>query len=130
MDRAAGTRRLQQALHAMKKGVSTMKAKAIFALVFALVLGGMSAAFAQNAKSVCAFEDSATKKCVVSFACQHENTQICDVVTQYLKTRELRNIQVTPEMRINEVCEPDGTFMCTCCSVKAGCYPCPTKKIQ
>ena len=25
------------------------------------------------------------------------------------------------------VCEPDGTFMCTCCSVGAGCYPCPKK---
>jgi hypothetical protein len=112
-----------------------MKAKIIFALMSALLLGGTSGAFAQyqkpDQKSVCAFEDAATKKCVVGFVCQHENTQICDVVTKYLQTRELRNIQVTPELRgLNEVCEPDGTFMCTCCSVKAGCYPCPVKKIQ
>ena len=108
-----------------------MKAKVIFALMSALVLGGMSVAFAQNQKSMCAFEDGATKKCVVGFVCEHENTEICDVVIKYLKTRELRNIRVTPEMRgLNEVCEPEGTFMCTCCDVKAGCYPCPTKKIQ
>ena len=107
-----------------------MKAKVIFALVSALVLGGMSVAFAQDKKSVCAFEDAATKKCVVGLVCQHENSELCDVVVKYLKTRELRNIQVTPEMRVNEVCEPEGTFMCTCCSVKAGCYPCPVKKVQ
>ena len=110
-----------------------MKVKVIFALISALVFGGMSVAFAQNQKPMCAFEDGATKKCVVGFVCESEDTKTCDVVINYLKTRELRNIQVTAEMRrggLNEVCEPDGTFMCTCCDVKAGCYPCPTKKIQ
>jgi len=108
-----------------------MKAKVIFVLVSALVLGGMSVAFAQDGKSMCAFEDSATKKCVVGFMCQHENTEICDVVFKYIKTRELRNIRVIPELGgLNEVCEPEGTFMRTCCDVKRGCYPYPTKKIQ
>ena len=103
------------------------EAKVIFALVSALMLGGMSVAFAQNQKSVCAFEDGATKKCVVGFVCEHENTEMCDVVIKYLKTRELRNIRGGG---LNEVCEPEGTFMCTCCDVHAGCYPCPTKKLQ
>jgi len=109
------------------------KVKLVFALVSALVLGGTSVAFGQNQKSACAFKDGATNKCVVGFVCEHENAEMCDVVIKYLKTRELRNIRVTSEMRgggLNEVCEPDGTFMCTCCDVHAGCYPCPTKKLQ
>jgi hypothetical protein len=100
----------------------------ILGLVGALAIAafGATALAAENKTSVCAFEDG-TKKCVVGFKCEHDNTELCDVVIQYLKTRKLLDVRAATERRLNEVCEPDGTFMCTCCDVKAGCYPCPTK---
>jgi hypothetical protein len=101
----------------------------ILGLVGALAVAafGATALAVEDKKSVCAFEDGTTKKCVVGFVCEHENTQMCDVVIQYLKTHKLLDVRAATERRLNEVCEPDGTFMCTCCDVKAGCYPCPKK---
>ncbi|HKO53473.1 MAG TPA: hypothetical protein VJV79_37445 [Polyangiaceae bacterium] len=70
--------------------------------------------------------------------CKLDDSALCSTVTAFVESRAggaassssaLIDTGATvgglSQLRLSRVCEPDGTFMCTCCSVKAGCYPCP-----
>jgi hypothetical protein len=95
-----------------------------------------------DAPDDCAFEaqDGSCAVTVSSGAleCNLDDAALCDTLTTFLDAgREdigqtsaaLVNTGVGtgtgPVLMPSLVCEPPGTFMCTCCSVKAGCYPCP-----
>lgn len=89
----------------------------------------------------CAFE-AADGSCAVlvssssgALECKLDDAALCGTVTSFLESGEPAvagdsAALVGQGTRVGGgglpvVCEPDGTFMCTCCSVKAGCYPCP-----
>jgi hypothetical protein len=69
--------------------------------------------------------------------CKLDDAALCGTVTSFLESGEAATVAdtaalVSQSTRIGggglaAVCEPDGTFMCHCCSVRAGCYPCPKK---
>ena len=80
------------------------------------------------ASKSCAFEDSETKKCVVAYACEPGQAEMCEEVVNYLKTRT-HTLAAAPAKPTNLVCD-NSTIMCTCCSVKAGCYPCPKPVVK
>jgi len=92
----------------------------------------------------CAFE-AQDGSCAVSVSsggaleCNLDDAALCNTLTTFLETdgeaigqtsSALVNTgagpgPIGPVLMPSLVCEPPGTFMCTCCSVKAGCYPCP-----
>lgn len=94
----------------------------------------------------CAFESRDGTCAVVAsttgaLECKLDDEALCKTVTEYIANGKgavastssaLINTGASPG-ELNRlrppslVCEPDGTFMCTCCSVSSGCYPCPKK---
>ena len=91
----------------------------------------------------CAFE-AQDGSCAVTvssggaLACHLDDEALCNTVTTFLDDGQDAIGQTSaalvntgagpgpgPVLMPSLVCEPPGTFMCTCCSVKAGCYPCP-----
>lgn len=93
---------------------------------------------ASSAPDDCAFRAQDGRCAVVASStgaleCRLEDADLCETVTAFV---EHRQDDVVSSPLINSgrkmggtslVCEPDGTFMCTCCGVKTGCYPCPKK---
>lgn len=94
---------------------------------------------AEDSVDDCAFQTQDGSCAVVVSAtgaleCKLDDAALCETMTTFLDTGE-ESVRGTSAALIGTgggggtslYCEPDGTFMCTCCSVKAGCYPCPTK---
>lgn len=84
---------------------------------------------APYSNDACAFEDSASEKCVVGFECKNEDAELCNVVIEYLTTRKLLDTRLADQLALPgqaRVCD-DSPILCTCCDVKSGCYPCPKK---
>lgn len=94
----------------------------------------------------CAFQaDDGTCAVVVSgsgaLECRLDDAALCATMTSFLETGDETGEETVASSTaalvnsgariggggLSLVCEPDGTFMCHCCSVKAGCYPCPKK---
>lgn len=96
-------------------------ALSLFAL---LAVAGGCATVHEKHEAVCAFENTETGDCVVDLRCNDEDPELCNVVMQHVKTRQLG---VPPELAAQgRVCDNNPLF-CTCCDVKNGCYPCPKK---
>lgn len=92
----------------------------------------------------CAFE-AQDGSCAVTVSkggaleCNLDDVALCNTVTTFLDPGQEALGQTSaalvntgagpgpggPVLMPSLVCEPPGTFMCTCCSVKAGCSPCP-----
>jgi hypothetical protein len=75
-------------------------------------------------KRVCAFENTKTGECVVDFVCRQKDPDLCDVIVKFLKTHEMAKVAPTTPPETNVACD-NNPILCTCCSVHAGCYPCP-----
>jgi hypothetical protein len=69
-----------------------------------------------------------------AYECQLEDAALCNTVTGFLENGTETIGQSTAALHSagggispapSLICEPPGTFMCTCCSVSAGCYRCP-----
>jgi hypothetical protein len=108
------------------------------ALAFLMLISTFTVACAGgDSQDDCAFRaQDGTCAVVVSEAgdleCKLDDAALCHTMTAYLDTGEAAlagssAAQINFVGGMSLVCEPDGTFMCTCCSVKAGCYPCPKK---
>ena len=68
----------------MQQKLRTLSILGVLAAL-AVAAFGTTALAVENKKSMCAFEDGATKKCVVGFVCEYENAEMCDVVIEFLR---------------------------------------------
>ena len=117
-----------------------------------LAISSLMAAFSLSCAGAdpdrCAFQSqdgscAVTSSSTGAFECKLDDQALCETVTAYLQNGKgvastsaalvstgvgVGNIGNITQLRPPSlVCEPEGTFMCTCCSVGAGCYPCPAK---
>ena len=99
------------------------------ALLMGLMTFAACATFDYEQSGACAFENTETGECVVDFVCHDEDPELCGVVIDHLRSRSLGETPATNEPGTARVCD-DSPILCTCCDVKSGCYPCPTKVVQ
>ena len=93
---------------------------------------------ASSAPDNCAFQARDGSCAVVASStgaleCRLDDNDLCKTVTAFVENRH-EGVATSALIKTGGtiggtslVCEPDGTFMCTCCGVKTGCYPCPKK---
>lgn len=112
------------------------------------LISGFTFSCAGNDPDSCAFRARDGSCAVVASStgaleCKLDDHALCETVTSFIESgKGATPVASTSAALVNTgvgaggsvrirppslVCEPDGTFMCTCCSVGAGCYPCPTK---
>ena len=104
------------------------------------VVGAFTLSCAGSDPDSCAFK-AQDGSCAVTASssgaleCRLDDSALCQTVTAFVASRTQGDGVATSAL-INTgtigggtslVCEPEGTFMCTCCGVKTGCYPCPKK---
>lgn len=90
----------------------------------------------------CAFQAqdgscAATVSTTGALVCELDDAALCDTMTAFIEGGEPSVASSSAALvstgrrigggQLSVVCEPEGTFMCNCCSIQAGCYPCPKK---
>ena len=118
-------------------------------LAYSCLITAFTVSCAGSDPDRCAFASSdgscaVTASSTGALECKLDDRALCETVTAFIENGN--GVASTSSALVNTgvgvgagvggitqlrppslICEPDGTFMCTCCSVKAGCYPCPTK---
>jgi len=109
-----------------------------------MLFSAFISACASGDRDSCAFQSQDGSCAVVAsttgaLECKLDDHELCETVTAFVASGR-ESVASTSAALVNTganvgiqlrppslVCEPDGTFMCTCCSVSSGCYPCPKK---